>query len=132
MTSEIDRFIRQAQLDPRHTRSYDRGTPPRLLTAHQKRLEVRKRVESVLVLLFNDPLPYERLTVVCGRDYGYWRRVLSLTQAGDPRLTKDAIKLLTQGLRAHIMGVRDHLADVEAEIVRVTDALDEPGLLSAR
>lgn len=132
MTSEIDRFIRQAQLDPRHTRSYGRAPAPRLLTARQKRLEVRKRVESVLILLFNEPMPYERLTVVCGRDYEYWRRVLGFTRSGEPRLTKDAIKLLTHGLRAHIMGVRDHLADVEAEIVRVTDALDEPDLLALR
>ncbi len=131
MSSEIDRFLRQAQLDPRHTRPRY-GHKPRLLTAKEKRADVRARIENLLVLLFNDPLPYERLTVVCGRSYEYWRKALRIRPSGEPAITREAIKLLTQGLRAHVMGLRDHLSDVDAQIVRVTDALDEAGLYDSK
>jgi hypothetical protein len=91
-------------------------------------MELRLRITALLVLLFNDPLPYERLTFICGRTHDYWRSRLSIDQKGNPRMTRECLQLLIPGLRAHIAGIRDHIMDAEAEIVRVTDALDVEGL----
>jgi hypothetical protein len=131
MVKEIDRLLRELQRDPRHTRVAGRGrSPVVLLTAMQRRQELRRRVERVLVLLFNEKLPYERLTVICGRDYKFWRTQLTVTSAGVPRLSRDGIKLLVDGLRAHVMGVRDHLSDVEHELLGIVGALDEKDVLT--
>lgn len=126
---EIDRFMRSAQCDPgstRRTRLDDREV--KLITVEQRQRALQKRVRDLLLLVFNEERPFDRLSLVCGRRPEYWRDQLRSNRRGG--ISREAAKLLASGLRAHVMGIRDHLVDVDREIIRVEDAISEPGTFS--
>ena len=121
--SEIDRFVRSAQLDPYTTRKLERLDEV-ALSLESKRKVLRSRVRDLMLMLFNEPAPYERLSAICGRSPEYWQGQIG-TRCN---IDKTAVRLLTDGLRSHVLGLRDHLNDVDRSIAELTTILDQRGL----
>ena len=117
--SELDLFIRQALMDPASKRVEvaDDAVSRQSRDAANERM--RKRVRDLLLLTFNEADPSERLSMVCGRSVEWWRAQLRR------RMSKEAARLLATGLRAHIMGIRDHLNDIEVEVRKLTSEIEE-------
>lgn len=118
---ELDRFLRGAQLDPYQTRRLERLDEV-ALSNEAKRRRMASKVRDLMLLLFNEPMPHERLSAICGRTSEYWEGQL---KRGAP--SKDAVKLLTVGLRAHLFGLRDHINDIDRELAELTTFLDDRG-----
>lgn len=114
--TEIDVFMRRAQLDPQHTRFQNRIDPVRSYAAIE--LKQFNQFENICLLLFNEAAPAERLSMLCGMSVEYWQSIFRRKA-----IPKTAMGPLVMGLRAHISGVRDHLRDTEDEITRLTSSV---------
>ena len=120
--NEIDRWLRGATLDPAASRKEAR-IPTVALSVEAQRAELKRQLMALMKMLFNTESPAviaERLARICGRSDDYWENVLR-----QKAISRDALKLLVIGVRAHIAGLRDHLAECEDGVKALTDALED-------
>lgn len=127
MSNEIDRFMSQAEKTrtgygaARVGASY-KEVPKAALKTEQVREIFSKKVDDILHALFGEREAWDRIAAVCGRSPRYWES--SLVRGKEK---KSAVRELVVGLRAHITGVRDHLNDVERDLLSASDLIDMKG-----
>lgn len=113
--SEFDRFLRSAEFDRHYERRLARLDEVAVSRA-SRRAKLKSLIKDLMLLVFNEPMPCGRLSAICGRTEEYWQIQLS-ARSSVP--TKAAVKLLTAGLRAHLFGLRDHLSDIERNVLEL-------------
>lgn len=123
--NEIDRFLKGAAYDPLHTRG---SRIDEVALSNEKKYDLfTRRVARLLVLVFNEDRPYYRLSRICGMTEEYWSRQLS-----QPRIHRRAAIMLMDGLRAHMLGIRDHIAECDDEVRALTQQAIEPHVWEGR